>query len=133
MTQQVLAIAAAAAVALLAYGALRWRAFAAARQALRSVGEPGAGPYVLYFWGEGCTTCRTHQEPALRELDARVVKVDAVAEPELARRYHVYTLPTTVVMAAGGRPLHVNYGFANAAKLRKQLEEAAPVGQAQPA
>jgi len=47
--------------------------------------------------------CRTHQEPALAKLgDVRIEKVDAVAERTLADRFHVYTLPTTVVMSAKG-------------------------------
>ena len=82
-------------------------------------------PYILYFTGDGCTVCRTHQEPALARLgDVRVDKVDAVAERGLADRFHVYTLPTTVVMAADGHALHVNYGYAPAPKLERQLAEA---------
>jgi thioredoxin-like negative regulator of GroEL len=82
-------------------------------------------PFIIYFTGDSCTVCRTHQEPALARLgDVRVDKVDAVAERMLADRFHVYTLPTTVVMAADGRPLHVNYGYAPAPKLQRQLAEA---------
>ena len=95
-------------------------------------------PYILYFTGEdhylyrsagrtgeGCTVCRTHQDPALARLgDVRVDKVDAVAERGLADRFHVYMLPTTVVMAADGHALHVNYGYAPAPKLERQLAEA---------
>jgi len=91
--------------------------------------SPQAGksnlPYILYFTGDSCTVCRTHQEPALARLgDVRVDKVDAIAERTLADRFHVYTLPTTVVMAADGQPLHVNYGYAPAPKLERQLAEA---------
>jgi thioredoxin-like negative regulator of GroEL len=82
-------------------------------------------PYILYFTGESCTVCRTHQEPALSRLDGvRIDRVDAIANRELADRFHVYTLPTTVVMSAGGRPLNVNYGYAPAPKLERQLAEA---------
>jgi len=82
-------------------------------------------PYIIYFTGDSCTVCRTHQEPALARLgDVRVDKVDAIAERTLADRFHVYTLPTTVVMAADGQPLHVNYGYAPAPKLERQLAEA---------
>ena len=85
----------------------------------------GENPYILYFTGDSCTVCRTHQEPALARLgDVRVDKVDAVAERTLADRFHVYTLPTTVVMAADGRALHVNYGYAPAPKLERQLADA---------
>ena len=85
----------------------------------------GEDPYILYFTGDSCTVCRTHQEPALAKLgDVRVDKVDAVAERTLADRFHVYTLPTTVVMAPDGRAVHVNYGYAPAPKLERQLAEA---------
>ena len=101
---------------------------ATAPPALRST-SPQVGrseePYILYFTGDSCSVCRTHQEPALARLgDVRVDKVDAVAERTLADRFHVYTLPTTVVMAADGQPLHVNYGYAPAPKLQRQLAEA---------
>ena len=69
--------------------------------------------------------CRTHQEPALARLgDVRINRIDAVAERELADKFHVYTLPTTVVVASDGHALHVNYGYAPAPKLERQLAEA---------
>jgi hypothetical protein len=102
--------------------------FRARRARAKTVGataEAASEPYVLYFTGEGCTVCRTHQEPALAKLGSvRVDKVDAIAERELADRFHVYTLPTTVVMSPEGRALHVNYGYATAPKLEHQLAEA---------
>ena len=94
---------------------------------LNSTAPTAAGevPDILYFTGENCTVCRTHQEPALAKLGpVRVDKVDAIAERELADRFQVYTLPTTVVMSAEGRALHVNYGYAPAQKLDRQLAEA---------
>jgi hypothetical protein len=136
---QVEALLAAGIVTLAATLAFRAWAWRAARLAVRDVGrgpsyipsaagegrlpEPGRDElYVLYFTTESCTVCRSRQEPALAELSAvRVHKVDALAEPELARRYHVYTVPTTVVVGSAGRPLHINYGYAPAARLRRQL------------
>jgi thioredoxin-like negative regulator of GroEL len=102
--------------------------FRARRARLRSAGAtaaPASEPYILYFTGDGCTVCRTHQEPALAKLDGvRIDKVDAIAERTLADRFHVYTLPTTVVLSSDGRALHVNYGYAPAPKLERQLAEA---------
>lgn len=85
---------------------------------------PGRGqPYVLYFSGPNCTICRTHQEPALSRLEGvSVEKVDAVERADLARRFSVYTVPTTVVIGADGRAQAVNYGYAPVEKLRKQLQ-----------
>jgi thioredoxin-related protein len=99
-----------------------------AQEQVRAAGAsaaPSSEPYILYFTGEGCTVCRTHQEPAIAKLGAvRVDKVDALADRELADRFHVYTLPTTVVMSREGAPLHVNYGYAPAPTLERQLAEA---------
>jgi hypothetical protein len=101
------------------------RSLRARRQAIGATAAPSAEPYILYFSGEGCTVCRTHQEPALAKLGSvRVDKVDAIADRPLADRFHVYTLPTTVVMSSDGRALHVNYGYAPAPKLERQLAEA---------
>ena len=101
------------------------RARQARAKTLGATAEAAGEPYVLYFTGEGCTVCRTHQEPALAKLGSvRVDKVDAIAERALADRFHVYTLPTTVVMSPEGRALHVNYGYATAPKLERQLAEA---------
>jgi len=106
--------------------------FRSRRARARSVGAvaaPSSEPYILYFTGDGCTVCRTHQEPALAKLGSvRVEKVDAIAERALADRFHVYTLPTTVVMSRDGAALHVNYGYAPAPKLERQLAEARGAG-----
>jgi hypothetical protein len=101
------------------------RATRARRVALICEGAPSTEPYILYFTGEGCTVCRTHQEPALSRLSGvRIDKVDAIAQRDLAESFHVYTLPTTVVMCSNGKALHVNYGYASARKLEGQLAEA---------
>lgn len=99
-----------------------WRA----RRASEGASLPARGqPYVLYFTGPDCTICKTHQEPALSRLEGvDVDKVDAIERADLAERFHVYTVPTTVVVAANGQPLAVNYGYAPADKLRRQLAEA---------
>ncbi len=125
MTIQLLALAAAGIVVLAAAGLEAYRSSHARRRAVGATSAPAADPYILYFTGENCTVCRTHQEPALAKLGpVRVDKVDAIAERELADRFQVYTLPTTVVMSAEGRALHVNYGYAPANKLDRQLAEA---------
>ena len=125
MNTQLWALAVAGFVVLVAAGLEALRAARARRLAAGAVAAPASEPYILYFTGESCTICRTHQEPALAKLEGvRVDKVDAIAERELAERFHVYTLPTTVVMGPDGRALHVNYGYAPATKLDRQLAEA---------
>lgn len=125
MSAQLWALAVAGAVVLAAAGLETFRAWRARGRAAGVTASPAAQPYILYFTGDSCTVCKTHQEPALARLPGvRIDRVDAVAERELADRFHVYTLPTTVVMAADGRALHVNYGYAPAPKLERQLAEA---------
>ena len=132
MSAQLWALAVAGAVVLAAACLETFRATRARRLALRPTGPAGHlpmngedAPYIIYFTGESCTVCRTHQEPALARLDGvRIDKVNAIEERTLADRFHVYTLPTTVVMAPDGRALHVNYGYAPATKLERQLAEA---------
>jgi hypothetical protein len=125
VSAQLWALAVAGAVVLAAACLEIYRARRAKRLSAGATGSAAADPYILYFTGESCTVCRTHQEPALARLDGiRIDRVDAVAERDLADRFHVYTLPTTVVMAADGHALHVNYGYAPAPKLARQLAEA---------
>ena len=125
MNPQIEALAVAGIVVLAAACFEMVRARRARQVAVGVSGAAGGEPYILYFTGDGCTVCRTHQEPALSRLGAvRIDRVDAVADRETADRFHVYTLPTTVVMSAEGRALHVNYGYAPAPKLERQLSEA---------
>jgi thiol-disulfide isomerase/thioredoxin len=125
MSAQLWALAVAGSVVLAAACLEILRARQARAKSVGATAEAASEPYVLYFTGEGCTVCRTHQEPALAKLGSvRVDKVDAIAERALADRFHVYTLPTTVVMSPEGRALHVNYGYATAPKLERQLAEA---------
>ena len=128
MSAQLWALAVAGAVVLAAAGLELVRARHARARALGVTAPAAAGdadPYILYFTGENCSVCRTHQEPALaKPAGVRIDKVDAIAERDLADRFHVYTLPTTVVMSGEGKSLHVNYGYAPANKLERQLSEA---------
>lgn len=120
---QAAALAGAGAAAGLAFAGARARAWVANRRALAQSAAPAPRPYILYFTTAACSICKTHQEPAFRKLGAGVDvrRIDALAEPELARRFDVITVPTTVVVAADGSPAHVNYGFASAQRLEKQL------------
>ncbi|HEX8033260.1 MAG TPA: thioredoxin domain-containing protein [Ktedonobacterales bacterium] len=85
---------------------------------------------ILAFSSDDCVQCHRLQAPALRRvIEARgdavaVVDVDAPSEPDLTGRYHVLTVPTTVVLDVSGRARAVNYGFANVQKLLDQVDEA---------
>ncbi|MGA7911068.1 MAG: thioredoxin family protein [Candidatus Dormiibacterota bacterium] len=134
MSAQLWALAAVGAIVLVAACLEAVRAHIARRRAIGATAAPASEPYILYFTGESCTVCRTHQEPALAKLGpVRVDKVDAIEDRTLADQFHVYTLPTTVVMSADGRALHVNYGYAPATKLERQLADARTAAVSVPA
>lgn len=82
---------------------------------------------ILAFQSEDCRQCHTLQAPALKRLletcgdNVAVVEVDAPDTPELTERYRVLTLPTTVVLDAGGNARAVNYGFASTQRLLEQV------------
>jgi thioredoxin 1 len=88
---------------------------------------PDDRPALLYFTGVNCAICHTAQRPAVRSVatdlgDRAVVhEIDVAEAPALARTYRVMTLPTTVVLGAGGVVRAVNPGFAPAARLKDQL------------
>jgi len=84
---------------------------------------------ILAFSSDDCRQCHEMQIPALqRVLDARgsmvsVAEVDAPNSPDLAQRYRILTLPSTVIMDAAGRTHAVNYGFANTQRLLDLVDE----------
>ncbi len=83
---------------------------------------------ILAFSSDDCAQCHRLQAPVLRRVvdalgDAiAVVEVDAPHAPELARRYNVLTVPTTVVLDSAGHAHAINYGFANTQRLRAQVD-----------
>jgi hypothetical protein len=84
---------------------------------------------ILAFSSADCSQCHTYQLPALRRLEAQqsenidVLEIDATNSPELAKRYHVLTVPSTVLLDQAGAAYVVNYGFANLKTLQQQVEK----------
>lgn len=80
---------------------------------------------LLYFSTQHCVQCRVLQEPALDRLQQQVplsiVKIDAAHERELARRFNIATVPSTVVIGPDHRVRGVNLGFTDAETLAGQL------------
>ena len=122
-------------LALFAAGAL-WLAWQGAklwiRRGIRVEAAEGSldRPTLLYFSSDSCAPCRFQQAPAIAASDrlkdgrARLQEYDALEHPDLARRYRVLTVPTTVVVAPCGDVVAVNYGVTHSEKLRHQLDEA---------
>lgn len=82
---------------------------------------------VLFFTTPDCVQCREQQAPALERLRNKwpkpliVERIDALERRDLAERYGILTVPSTVVFAAG-EPRAVNYGYTSAEKLARQLD-----------
>jgi thioredoxin-like negative regulator of GroEL len=124
----VLALAIVTGIALLGFLARRLRArrLAAVMSEETVVASAAGIPRVIAFSGPGCAACRTQR----RILDAvvadwngtvEVAYVDAVAEREMAHRFGVMVVPTTVVAAPDGRIVGINGGLVDADRLRAQL------------
>ena len=85
-------------------------------------------PTIVYFTTPQCMPCKTQQAPALQALQTelgdalQVVRVDATEQPDAAERWGVFSVPTTFVLGPNGQARDVNYGVADAAKLRRQLQ-----------
>jgi thioredoxin-like negative regulator of GroEL len=101
-------------------------------------------PTLLYFRGDSCAVCPTQGriiDQLIVQWDGRVrlETIDAEREPEIAARYCVFSLPTTIWLDEDGQVRHINYGLADAQKLNHQLAavshpavDPAPVRLSQP-
>ena len=103
---------------------------ARARSASRGVNIFAAGsPSILYFTTPDCVPCITVQRPALEKVKTalgeqfQVVEVNAYEQPDMAKKWGVLSVPTTIILDANGNPHHVNFGATAAEKLLKQLSE----------
>jgi len=86
---------------------------------------------LIAFSTPSCAACHRAQTPAIevafKQLgDVRLIRVDAARQPEAARAFGILTVPSTVVLAAGGEHIvAVNQGFAPSSRLVQQLHQAA--------
>jgi thiol-disulfide isomerase/thioredoxin len=89
--------------------------------------KPGV-PAIVYFTTPTCIPCRTQQQPTLERLQTelgdaiQVVKIDAIENTAAADRWGVFSAPTTFVLDGQKHVREVNYGVADALKLRRQIE-----------
>jgi thioredoxin 1 len=85
-------------------------------------------PTVLYFWSEACTPCKLVQTPALDSLEREtsqvdVVRINAVAQTDLANTWGVMSVPTTILLNREGQPVHINNRAVQLPELKQQLSE----------
>lgn len=111
--------------AVLAWRSGRFRRESAADLLSRHTG--GRRPLVLAFSTPDCVPCRTVQRPALEQLLRRypgrveVREVDATVIPDLADRFGILTVPSTVVIEEDGTVVAINNAVAGWDKLALQL------------
>ena len=84
-------------------------------------------PALLYFRSDSCAPCVAqwrYVQQIQAQYDGRVAveKIDADRDQEMASRYGVFTLPTTLVIDHTGTVRHINYGLTDSIKLAQQLE-----------
>jgi len=122
----------------LALGLIVWAASIVYRSSLARSTQPdglagdglpvGDRPVVLAFTGDYCLPCKTQQHPALEQLRDQIgdvldiQEVDALERADLAQRYGVLTVPTTVVLDRARHVIAINYGVTSADKLARQLK-----------
>ncbi len=125
---RLLAFSLVAAVLAVSWAGLAWRSWRFRRRTAADL-LVNSRPLVLAFSTPDCVPCKTIQKPALEELQRRyqdrvnIREVDALAQPELAGRFGILTVPSTVVVGARGDVLAINHGAADWEKLAQFLPE----------
>jgi len=93
--------------------------------------EPDGRRTLIAFSTPSCSACHQAQTPAIelafkQLVDVRLLRVDAARQPDAARAFGILTVPSTVVVAAGGKHVvAVNHGFTPSQRLVEQLTLAA--------
>jgi thioredoxin-like negative regulator of GroEL len=90
------------------------------------MGLSTTGPTVVHFTAEWCGPCAAVRRVVDQVCDelpqVAHVELDMDANPAIARRLSVMSLPTTIVFSSDGRPLFRMSGVPKAADLRAALE-----------
>lgn len=96
---------------------------AGAHDLVRTYDAGRAGALVLAFTTPDCAPCKTVQRPILESLElefpGQVVtrEIDALDAHDLAERFGILTVPSTVVIGPDGEVRAVNHGAATADRL----------------
>ncbi len=103
----------------------RARRHAAASPLLKET-VPGV-PTIVYFTTPTCAPCRFQQTPILQRLQQelgdrmRLIRVDATEQPDEARHWGVFSVPTLFVLDAQGNTRRAFNGVVDLETLKREL------------
>lgn len=109
------------------YLLLRHAHLAWVRRRMKPAAWPDGRPTLLYFSTPGCAPCWSLQAPAVMQVEGelgeaiRVVRVDALLQPDEAARWGVLSVPTTIILDPRGEVRYFNHGYVTAEVLKRQI------------
>ncbi|MBI3546932.1 MAG: thioredoxin family protein [Gammaproteobacteria bacterium] len=77
---------------------------------------------IYLFTSPSCTFCRSMKSLYRKDIEARqIIEVDVIHNPEMAKRYHVTSVPTVLIVHAG-QVVNSFYGLTPPEKLASWLQ-----------